>query len=237
MFSNKSMSEVHLCNINKEEKVEDEDIFKKNFKLHKDIVESLIKEAFQMFDEDGSGEIDAREFKKVIKSLGLNMNDDNIKEIMKKIGKNHSGYIDLEEFTEVMLNHQIKEQITVNEHLENTFTLYDKDQDGIISEQDLIRVSKEVEDILGSEEASLIISFTKLLCYQFNKIENKKNGISKEEFFLLLYNLGFVEEKNEQIDILIPKTKTNILMDSSKVTKNNSLSLRESDIDLHVNEN
>lgn len=230
------MSEVHLCNIIKDEKVEDEDILKKNFMLHKDIVESLIKEAFQMFDEDGSGEIDAREFKKVIKSLGLNMNDENIKEIMKKIGKNHSGYIDLEEFTGMMLNHQINEQISVNEHLENTFTLYDKDQDGIISEQDLIRVSKEVEDILGSEEASLIISFTKLLYYQFKRIENKNNGISKEEFFLLLYNLGFVEEKNTKIDNLIPKTKTNILMDSSKITKNNSFSLRGSEIDLEVNE-
>ena len=110
-------------------KQEREEFELKTFELHKDVVEAIVREAFQMFDEDGSGEIDIREFRKVIKSLGMTMENEKIVEMMKKIGR---GYINLEEFTEMMISNQIYDDTPVNLYLENTFGLYDKDQDGII---------------------------------------------------------------------------------------------------------
>jgi centrin-1 len=217
-------------------KFEIEDFNKKNFELHKDIIEAIIREAFQMFDEDGSGEIDMREFRKVIRSLGFNLNNQKIAELMQKIAKNHSGIISLEEFTEMMLTQYMNEDSPVNLHLENTFNLYDKDQDGIISREDLLKVSKEVEDILESEEALMIINFTKILCKQFDCGDNLIEGINKEEFIMLLYNLGFLEDKNAKLDIHLPKTKTNILLDNSKFTKNNSNSMRDSEVELELYE-
>lgn len=175
--------------------IDRDEMMKKNFELNKDIIEAIIKEAFQSFDEDRSGEIDSREFKKLIKSLGYNWNNEKISEIMMKMDKNKSGFIEIDEFTNIMLTNQRFEDFPVKIHLENTFTLYDKDQDGIISIEDLIIVSKELEDILESQDASLIISFTKILSKELNR-EDKINGITKEEFILLLYNLGFIEEKN-----------------------------------------
>lgn len=227
------MSELPLFdNQSPTKKIEPEDLSKKRFELHRDIVEAIVREAFQMFDEDGSGEIDMREFKKVIKSLGFNMNNQKITELMQKIGKNHSGFINVEEFTDMMLKYQVNENSPVNLHLENTFNLYDKDQDGVISQEDLVKVSKELEDVLDSEEASMIINFTKILGIQLNSGDSTINGITKEEFIMLMFNLGFLEDKDAKPEINVPRTKTNIILDSSKFSKNNTNSVRDSEVEM-----
>jgi len=228
MNTNKSMSEFPLCVKEKDENEIDLDILNREFSLHRDILNTMIKEAFKMFDEDGSGEIDAREFRKMIRSLGMNMSDHEINEMIQKIDKNKSGYIDLDEFTAVMMQHQLSEQITVNKHLELTFNLYDKDQDGIITKDDLIKVSKEIEDILNSEEASLIISFTKLLCIHFKQSTTSPIfGINKEEFYHLLYNLGFIEDKIEKNEVEKEKKIPGLFQIKSRTRKKSSLILYE----------
>jgi len=199
-----------------------DDIMNMNFELNKDIIEAIVKEAFIMFDEDGSGRIDYREFKNVLKSLGYEMSSNKLYELMMKIDKSKSGSIDIEDFTEMMKENQTFDDSSIKLHLENTFNLYDKDQDGIISKEDFESVAKEVEDIFESEEASLIISFTKLMCRKFNKNDKNIKGITKEEFFHLLLNLGFIEEKcTNKVDLPSSKTKFNNMIDS-KNTKNNS---------------
>ena len=90
MNTNKSMSEFPLCVKEKDENEIDLDILNREFSLHRDILNTMIKEAFKMFDEDGSGEIDSREFRKMISSLGINMSDHEINEMIKKIDKNIS---------------------------------------------------------------------------------------------------------------------------------------------------
>jgi Ca2+-binding EF-hand superfamily protein len=174
-----------------------DDIELKKLELQPDIRQAIIREAFKMFDADGSCEIDAKEFKKLVKSLGLEMNNKKIKELMKKIDVNGSGTIDMEEFTQMMLSYQFNKESPVEAHLENAFNLYDKDQDGIISQEDLIKVSQELEDILALEEANLLISFAKNLGKELKKEERVSNGITKEEFYNLLVKLGFLIEIKE----------------------------------------
>jgi len=41
----------------------------KNLELSPDIRQTIIQEAFRMFDTDNSGEIDKKEFRKLVKSL------------------------------------------------------------------------------------------------------------------------------------------------------------------------
>lgn len=178
------------------QKIIADDIELKKLELQPDIRQAIIREAFKMFDTDGSCEIDAKEFKKLVKSLGLEMNNKKIKELMKKIDVNGSGTIDMEEFTAMMLSYQFNKESPVEAHLENAFNLYDKDQDGIISQEDLIKVSQELEDILAMEEANLLISFAKNLGKELKRDE-KSNGISKEEFYNLLFKLGFLIEIKE----------------------------------------
>jgi hypothetical protein len=50
------------------------------------------------------------------------------------------------------------------------FKYIDKNKKETKTKDDLIKVSNEIEDITNSEEANLIISFTKLLCIHFCSI-------------------------------------------------------------------
>lgn len=162
-----------------------------------------------MFDTDGSCEIDAKEFKKLVKSLGLEMNNKKIKELMTKIDVNGSGTIDMEELTAMMLSYQFNKESPVEAHLKNAFNLYDKDQDGIISQDDLIKVSQELEDIMAMQDANLLISFAKNLGKEFKK-ELKSTGITKEEFYNLLVKLGFLIEIKEDQNVNVNTNRTDI---------------------------
>ena len=60
--------------------------------------EYMIREAFNMFDEDGSGDIDKKEFSKLVQTLGLQLNKKKINELIEEIDKDGSGTIDYDEF-------------------------------------------------------------------------------------------------------------------------------------------
>jgi calmodulin len=55
--------------------------------------------AFKVFDRDGSGTISASELKAVMKSLGENLSDAEIDEMIREADKDQNGSIDCEWFT------------------------------------------------------------------------------------------------------------------------------------------
>lgn len=61
-----------------------------------------IKEAFNLFDTDGSGSIDARELKAAMRALGFQVKKAEIRKMIADVDKDESGTIDLDEFTEMM---------------------------------------------------------------------------------------------------------------------------------------
>ena len=61
-----------------------------------------MKGVFAMFDQDGSGEIDAREMKKAMQALGMNPTDDDIKNMMIEVDQDGSGEVDFKEFATLM---------------------------------------------------------------------------------------------------------------------------------------
>lgn len=58
--------------------------------------------AFKVFDRDGSGTISASELKAVMKSLGENLSDAEIDEMIREADKDQSGTIDYEEFASLL---------------------------------------------------------------------------------------------------------------------------------------
>lgn len=58
--------------------------------------EAELKAAFQVFDRDGSGTISAEELRNVMKSLGENLTDDQIDEMIREADKDGDGSIDCE---------------------------------------------------------------------------------------------------------------------------------------------
>lgn len=65
--------------------------------------EEEIKEAFKIFDRDGSGFISAAELRQIMTSLGENLTDDEIDEIIRETGQDGDGRIDYNEFVQLMM--------------------------------------------------------------------------------------------------------------------------------------
>ncbi|KAH8071707.1 Ca2-binding protein [Aureococcus anophagefferens] len=61
-----------------------------------------IREAFNLFDTDGSGTIDPKELKAAMQSLGFEAKNQTIYQMIGDIDKDNSGSIDFEEFLDMM---------------------------------------------------------------------------------------------------------------------------------------
>ena len=59
-------------------------------------VDETIKEAFYIFDSDGSGAISSEEFRKVMMTLGAQMTDEEVSEIIEEVDVDGDGQINLE---------------------------------------------------------------------------------------------------------------------------------------------
>ena len=69
--------------------------------LSKEEIEE-IKEAFNLFDTDGSGTIDPKELKSAMQSLGFEAKNATIYQMIGDIDKDGSGSIDFDEFLDMM---------------------------------------------------------------------------------------------------------------------------------------
>lgn len=63
-------------------------------KVKKSDTDSELREAFNIFDRDGSGTINADELRQVMKALGEDLSDAEIDEMIKEADKNGDGSID-----------------------------------------------------------------------------------------------------------------------------------------------
>ena len=61
-----------------------------------------IKEAFDLFDTDGSGNIDQKELKGAMRALGFEPKREEIKKMIQDVDKDGSGVIDFPEFLDMM---------------------------------------------------------------------------------------------------------------------------------------
>ena len=68
-----------------------------------DTEEELI-EAFKVFDRDGNGLISGNELQHVMTSLGENISQDEVEEMIKEADLDGDGYINYEEFVRMILN-------------------------------------------------------------------------------------------------------------------------------------
>ncbi|CAL9228225.1 unnamed protein product [Arabidopsis halleri] len=101
-----------------------------------------IREIFDLFDIDGSGSIDASELNVAMRSLGFEMNNEQINELMAEVDKNKSGAIDFEEFVHMMTT-KFGERESIDE-LSKAFKIIDHDNNGKISPRDIKVIAKEL---------------------------------------------------------------------------------------------
>ena len=108
-----------------------------------------------MFDADGSGSIDINELRDVMKALGINLKQEEVKEMMARVDKDGSGCIEMDEFMALMA-----ERIAVRnpiEELKKAFRIYDEDDSGKISFDNLKKVTEDLNVDANDEELQNMI--------------------------------------------------------------------------------
>merc|ERR1712072_10533 len=114
-----------------------------------------VKEAFDLFDTDGSGAIDAKELKIAMQALGFEPTSDEIAKMMKDIDADGNATVEFEEFLEMMEGKMSGKDPV--EEMKKAFKLYDKDGKGKITIDDMKRVGKELGEALSEDELQAIL--------------------------------------------------------------------------------
>ncbi len=110
-----------------------------------------IREAFNLFDTDGSGLIDPKELKAAMQSLGFESKNPTIYQMIADLDtQENAGGINFDHFLDAITaklgNKETKEGIA------RIFDLFDDDKSGTINLHNLRRVAKELGETMSTEE-------------------------------------------------------------------------------------
>ncbi|XP_060530670.1 uncharacterized protein LOC132704591 [Cylas formicarius] len=114
-----------------------------------------IKEAFDLFDTEGSGKIDSKDLKVAIRALGFEPKKEEIKKMIADIDKDGTGKISYDDFLKLMSVKMAEKDS--REEILKAFRLFDDDETGKISFKNLKRVAKELGENLTDEELQEMI--------------------------------------------------------------------------------
>ncbi|PIK49690.1 putative caltractin [Apostichopus japonicus] len=114
-----------------------------------------IRDAFDLFDTDGTGTIDAKELKVAMRALGFEPKKEEIKKMIQDVDREGSGTIDFNDFLTLMTSKMSEKDS--KEEIAKAFKLFDDDETGKISFKNLKRVSKELGENLTDEELQEMI--------------------------------------------------------------------------------
>ncbi|XP_072482447.1 centrin-2 isoform X2 [Notamacropus eugenii] len=141
-----------------------------------------IREAFDLFDTDGTGTIDVKELKVAMRALGFEPKKEEIKKMIADIDKEGTGKISFNDFLAVMTQKMNQEawndlyhlrclytkikartwsfcgaEKDTKEEILKAFRLFDDDETGKISFKNLKRVARELGENLTDEELQEMI--------------------------------------------------------------------------------
>eukprot|EP00612_Vaucheria_litorea_P007237 CAMPEP_0171479146 /NCGR_PEP_ID=MMETSP0946-20130122/5220_1 /TAXON_ID=109269 /ORGANISM="Vaucheria litorea, Strain CCMP2940" /LENGTH=153 /DNA_ID=CAMNT_0012009959 /DNA_START=100 /DNA_END=559 /DNA_ORIENTATION=- len=117
--------------------------------------EMEIREAFDLFDRDGSGTIDAKELKVAMRALGFEPKKEEIQKMIADVSQSNNGLVNFEDFLSMMTTKMSQKDSM--EEVKKAFKLMDDDDTGKISFKNLKRVAIELGEEITDEELQEMI--------------------------------------------------------------------------------
>lgn len=122
------------------------------------IQESL--ESFRLFDNDSDGLISFEELDKTLRSLGINLSNQELNSCMEELDEDNLGLIDFYQLLEIVA-YRIRQNDILEEYTEMC-RVYDKNGEGRITESDLRQVFQfTISNLTGKEIDELIFDVTR----------------------------------------------------------------------------
>lgn len=148
-----------------------------------------IKEAFNLFDADGSGSIDYRELKAAMKALGIKTNKEELKKMITDVDTDGSGSVEFPEFLTMMSAKMSAGES--RQELKKVFDMFDTEGSGKITFANLKRVARELGENMNDEELQSMLAHA----------DNSGIGaVSMDDFYRLMKKGG---SKKKNIDDLL----------------------------------
>merc|ERR1711934_1048247 len=117
-----------------------------------DSTEDEIRELFHRFDKDGDVIFITEELGTVLRSLGQNPTEAELKDLIKEEDTTGSGTLDFQEFRTMMKKKNITER-----EIREAFRAYDKDGNGLISPAELKQTMTEMGGECTGEQVDEIV--------------------------------------------------------------------------------
>ena len=114
-----------------------------------------IKEAFELFDTEGTGAIDAKELKVAMRALGFEPKKEEVRRIIQDLDKNGEGVIKYEDFLEIMTQ-KVQERDPIEE-IKKAFNLIIEEGHDKITLNSLQKVARELGENMTKEELQEMI--------------------------------------------------------------------------------
>jgi len=139
-----------------------------------------VDEGFAEADKDGSGELEIKELRAAMQSLGFEAKNQTIFQMISDLDKNKSGSIDFEEFLD-MMTARMSDKDT-REDISKVFRLFDDDTSGSITLRNLRRVAKELGETMTDEELQEMID---------RADSNGDGAVSMDDFYNIMTKKTF----------------------------------------------
>ena len=187
--------------------------------LTEEQVEEL-KEAFQLFDFDGNGSISTKELGTVMRSLGQNLMDVELDDLINEVDADGSGLIDFPEF--LTISARKMKDTDSEEEIREAFSIFDKDGSGLITADDVVNIMSNLGEKLTSEEIHEMLAEAKI---------NQDGKIDYNDFLNLMIeddqdnDIGQDKMENHEIvkNDLSPVSITRDIQGTGEASKNPSV--------------
>ena len=132
-----------------------------------------MKAKFEMFDADGSGTICMKELGKLLRYLGYNPTEADVRNLMSSVDRDSTDNIEFLEFVDLMTTKLVKKRKETNVDLERAFSILDKSKKGFILCEKMNKIVTTLGEKLSVDEADELIK---------DLDQNKDGKITNEEF-------------------------------------------------------